>query len=481
MLDDTRFEGGAIMKLFSGFLLVLAFLAVSACTGDDETIELKQCDDGSTVNVTEGGECPPPEDTSNNNTPGNNTPGNQGGSTGGQMMDTPNTSEPGRSDCTPVQGVNLMATSQDDIICGNERDNEIEGLAGDDTIYGGPGNDTLIGGNDRDTLKGEAGNDTLRGGQDNDILDGGDGTDTADYSRENATEEEGNPGVFELDTDKGMPIKVNLAEGQATDTYGDEDTLIDIENVIGTSVADTIIGDEKNNEIDGYGGDDTLDGGAGTDTIILRGTEASFDLTNTADKAENFENITSMLTTTDVVELTGDSGPNIIIGGVGKDTIVGGAGRDTLNGGEGEDVINNGPGVNTLIGGPGVDDFMINASDADADTIQDFTPGEDKITCVIPTADEAKFLAFSKKEIKNSQGERAVGEFAEVSVEVRVGKGELAIYEIYSVVTTAADADNNEAVGMKREQRLRPLVRVPGLTLTDEVNVDDCTKAKIAP
>ena len=466
------------MKLFSGFLLVLAFLAVSACTDDDETI-LKQCDNGSTVNVTEGKECPPPEDTSedtsNNNTPGNNTPGNQGGSTGGQMMDTPNKGEPGRSDCTPVQVVDLMATSQDDIICGNDRGNTIYGLAGDDTIYGGPGNDILIGGDDRDTLKGEAGNDILRGGQDNDILDGGDGTDTADYSMENATDADEN-GVFELTT-AGMPIKVNLAEGQATDTYMDVDTLISIENVIGTSEKDTITGDENDNEIDGYGAPaddpDTLDGGAGSDTIILRGDAASFTL-GADDNAKNFENITSMLTTTGEVTLMGDSGPNIIIGGVGEDTIVGGAGRDILNGGEGDDEIHNGAGVNILIGGKGVDDFMIDALDADADTIQDFTPGQDTITCVLASdeATTAKFLAISKKEItENVAGERARGEITAVTVEVRVDKKELAIYEIYSQVTTAANSGNNidEESEPQPPRKLRTLVRTSGLSAADEL------------
>ena len=49
------------MKLFSGFLLVLAFLTISACTGEDtiveKTIEKTQCRDGSVV--TGDMECPP--------------------------------------------------------------------------------------------------------------------------------------------------------------------------------------------------------------------------------------------------------------------------------------------------------------------------------------------------------------------------------------------------------------------------------------
>ncbi len=223
------------MKLFSGFLLVLAFLAVSACT-DEETTEVVKILCSTTGELLEEGEkCPPPEDTSNNN-----TPGNQGGSTGGQTdtdTDT-NKGEPTRQDCknqvmvatSDEEGKRFEGTTGDDIICGNERNDVIDGRKGDDTIFGGPGNDTLIGGDDRDVLKGEAGNDTLSGGQDNDTLDGGGGTDTADYSKEydaNTGCEEGIDKVCDA-------VVVNLAERHATDTYGDEDTLIGIENVIGS-------------------------------------------------------------------------------------------------------------------------------------------------------------------------------------------------------------------------------------------------------
>ena len=326
------------MKLFSGFLLVLAFLAVSACT-DEETTEVVKIYCSTTGELLEEGEkCPPPEDTSNNN-----TPGNQGGSTGDQM-DTSDTGEPGRSDCTPVQGVDLMATSQDDIICGNERGNTIYGLAGDDTIYGGPGNDILIGGDDRDTLKGEAGNDTLRGGEDNDILDGGAGTDTADYSKENQPQ----PTADDLNPDPvtTVSVVVNLAEGQATDTEGDDDTLISIENVIGTPGVDTIIGDSGPNEIDGFGAplgatDTLLDGGAGSDTIVV---SANFDLAmrQAGDNASirNFENIKGKRTTTNLATtlvLTGDDNPNTITGTALTDTLNGAGGNDRLIGGAGED------------------------------------------------------------------------------------------------------------------------------------------------
>ena len=351
-------------------ILVLTLLVAVGCTGDDTVKEVEveiekikiQCPNGGPL-IEEGGTCPSPPS------------GNQGGSTGGQT-DTSDTSEPNRSECIKVQSVDLKGTDQDDVICGDERDNTIDGGEGDDIIYGGAGDDTLIGGagNFRDTLKGEAGNDTLRGYEGIDLLDGGAGTDTADYSMEN----------LNADGDAlegGTPVKVNLAEGQATDTYGDEDKLISIENVIGTVGLDTIIGDSGPNEIDGNGGDDMLDGGAGSDTIV---TAVDFTLGEDAD-IENFENIKGKPAadaTTTGPELTGDGNPNIITGtaladtlhgaggndtlngGKGVDTLNGGAGNDTLNGNEGtdnlngnegNDTLNGGPGADTLIGGPGRD------------------------------------------------------------------------------------------------------------------------------
>lgn len=321
-------------------LLVFTLLVAVSCTGDDTVrveVETKiQCPNNGPL-ISEGETCPPVTTTPTMPTTTPTTP-------------DPDTDRgaPTRSDCNiHVQGVNLDGTNEADVICGNDRGNTIKGLAGDDTIYGGPGNDTLIGGDDRDVLRGEAGDDILRGGQDNDILDGGAGMDTADYSMENL-----NMGGDALED--GTPVEVNLAEGQATDTYKDNDTLISIENVIGTVGNDNITGDNGNNEIDGNGGADTLDGGAGSDTIVVT---AAFDLDTgqgTGTTINNFENIKARgtaaglalagnskrnkLTANDAGNtLTGEGGDDELIGGQGVDNLIGGSGRDTLTGGGGTD------------------------------------------------------------------------------------------------------------------------------------------------
>ena len=269
--------------------------------------------------------------------------GNQGGSTWRTIGSrTPTGVQPTRSDCNiQVERASTEAdpfegTTGDDNICGNERDDVIDGRKGDDTIQGGAGDDILIGSDDRDVLKGEAGDDVLVGGEDDDVLDGGADIDTVDYNREYTA----NTGGADGTTLVGTAVEVDLSDEHAVDTYGDEDELVDIENVMGTPLGDTITGDGEANKLEGLEGDDTinggggndiidgggetedmLDGGAGTDTIILRGYATSFSLAAEDDNAENFENITSMLPANAVVTLTGDSGPNTIIGSVKETTL----------------------------------------------------------------------------------------------------------------------------------------------------------------
>jgi Ca2+-binding RTX toxin-like protein len=66
-------------------------------------------------------------------------------------------------------------------------------------------------------------------------------------------------------------VTVNLATGTATDSYGNTDTLIDIERVYGTSFADTLIGGNISNDnfecFAGLDGADTINGGSGWDCV----------------------------------------------------------------------------------------------------------------------------------------------------------------------------------------------------------------------
>ncbi len=56
-------------------------------------------------------------------------------------------------------GFLIQGTDDDDVICGNNAQNEIRAQDGDDVVYAGAGMDKLVGGAGDDTLYGEAGND----------------------------------------------------------------------------------------------------------------------------------------------------------------------------------------------------------------------------------------------------------------------------------------------------------------------------------
>src|SRR5262249_27570774 len=109
-------------------------------------------------------------------------------------------------------------------------------------------------------------NNVLAGGLGSDTLDGKDGTDTADYSRSHFFSFNG---TFHTADQVG----VNLATGTATEFVTgisaavSIDTLISIENVIGTNGNDAIVGNDQANTLEGGDGNDVIDGGPGNDIL----------------------------------------------------------------------------------------------------------------------------------------------------------------------------------------------------------------------
>ena len=116
------------------------------------------------------------------------------------------------------------------------------------------------------TLTGGAGDDVLAGLGGADVLDGGTGSDTVSYAA------------------SGAAVTVNLATGAASGGDAQGDTLISIENVIGSAFADTLTaasagsrlsGGDGNDRLVAGAGADALDGGAGTDTADYSGSNAA--------------------------------------------------------------------------------------------------------------------------------------------------------------------------------------------------------------
>jgi Ca2+-binding RTX toxin-like protein len=216
-----------------------------------------------------------------------------------------------------------------------------DAIIGDNTSpwAGGPLDDLITGTDVNDYLSGGDGNDILRGGAGNDTLDGGDGDDTADYA----------------DAPGRVVVDLTITGPQNT-LGGERDTLISIENLVGTAFNDTLRGNAADNRLEGGAGNDTiegrdgndsLDGGVGTDTAEYRnataGVSVSLLLQGTPqdtrgaglDLLSNFENLTgSMFDDT----LVGDGQNNILRGLDGDDILEGGAGNDLLDGGAGIDL-----------------------------------------------------------------------------------------------------------------------------------------------
>ena len=173
-----------------------------------------------------------------------------------------------------------------------------------------------------------------------------------------------------------------------------------IENAIGGSGNDTIIGNEVGNFLQGVDGNDLIEGGLGNDTIhggqgtntAVMGVDSStitvtgnainlvitsamgvdhyngiqfFQFTNgTLTLAQVLALMNSNTPTPGNDTLTGTAGPDTIngLGGSdsisglgGNDTLWGAAGNDTLEGGEGDDFLTGGAGADQLVGGAGND------------------------------------------------------------------------------------------------------------------------------
>lgn len=262
--------------------------------------------------------------------------------------------------------INTLLTGND-TITGSMGDDIIHYSAGRDVINGGTGNDwmnftssgytntlsvdlnlnkytiqsssgsvvstitnieNVVGSTNSDLLVGNSGNNIFMGGEGNDTINGGSGIDTASYAQAGG-------------------VTISLATGIATEKHDDfytesTDTLIGIENVIGSAFHDKITGNSSSNVITGGTGNDTLDGGSGYDTADYSSAYTGVKVNLTTRTAEGMGR-DSLLSFEHVKgsnygdSLTGTSGINYLTGASGNDTLNGGAGNDRLDGGSGYD------------------------------------------------------------------------------------------------------------------------------------------------
>ena len=107
-------------------------------------------------------------------------------------------------------------------------------------------------------------NDILAGGGDVDTLDGGKGIDTVNYAidKEDANGYGGSSG-FDINLNVGLTRRVDNLSVH-------EDTLISIENAVGSDLNDRITGTDKSNLLVGGDGKDHLVGRDGNDFLAGR-------------------------------------------------------------------------------------------------------------------------------------------------------------------------------------------------------------------
>lgn len=157
----------------------------------------------------------------------------------------------------------------------------ITGGSGDDTISGSTKNDLIVGGSGHDYLRGMAGVDVLIGGAGDDILDGGDnglfvdGIDALGNGTGGTAKGDTLVGGDGFDVASYMTVTgtsgvaVYLA-GNGTNTgWALNDVFIDVEGLSGSANADTLVGDDGDNELRGNAGADSLSGGLGNDTYVF--------------------------------------------------------------------------------------------------------------------------------------------------------------------------------------------------------------------
>jgi Ca2+-binding RTX toxin-like protein len=174
----------------------------------------------------------------------------------------------------------LRNDAQGDILIDIE---DIDGSKYADNLRGDDGANHLFGNNGGDLLEGRGGADTL---------DGGLGTDVASYES------------------SALGVNVRLDDqgaGTASFAFGgdaDGDTLISIENLVGSVRNDVFAGNSGINRIEGGNGNDVIHGLDGGDTLLGQGGDDT---------------------------VSGDGGNDVVDGGLGNDVLYGNDGTDTVS------------------------------------------------------------------------------------------------------------------------------------------------------
>ena len=341
---------------------------------------------------------------------------------------------------------NIRGSGFVDFLVGDAGNNVLEGGAGGDQLDGGAGINTasyehatagvtaslantsgnsgdaagdlyfniqnVRGSTFSDILFGDAHDNVLEGGAGADFLGGNGGSDTASYEHANA-------GVF-----------ANLTNSSFDTGDAAGDVYSNISNLRGSTFADTLVGDDHDNILEGGAGADALIGGGGNDTasyahasrsVFVSLSDPAHGNGGTDAVGDTYNGIENVIGSAFGDFLSGDSGNNVLEGGAGADTLDGGASidtasyahaaagltanladtsvntgdasfdayvnienltgsgfNDTLVGNAGANALEGGAGNDGLTGGAGNDSFVFRAGFGHDDVI-DFVAGQDAI------------------------------------------------------------------------------------------------------
>ncbi len=286
------------------------------------------------------------------------------------------------------------------IFQGTPGSDEIKGFNGQrNRLFGDDGDDVLrIGKNAMlSSLRGEAGNDTLYGGLSSDNLVGGTGADLMMGGPGDDLYYVDNPGDVVVERERWEPIALGDRVSSTIDYslvgIAVEGLFLNGDARIGTGnhLDNSIAGGDGDHTLDGGRGVDTLTGGHGDDTYILRhredvAVEGGSNARQKTLKAADYGHDTVLahnsyklmlgiedIILQDVIGKSGEAVNGLTAIGNNLDNLVVGNGTDnSLNGRTGND---------TLTGGGGADSFIFSDTlgTQHADTITDFTSGEDRI------------------------------------------------------------------------------------------------------
>ncbi len=289
-----------------------------------------------------------------------------------------------------VAGSTIYGGLGSDTIYGDAGDDALYGDDGNDIFYAGGGDDTVYGGDGDDTIYSQGGSNLLIGGEGADSLNGFGGVAIASYSAStsavniNLTTNVNTGGTAHGDILSGVPNIIGsdfadtiIGDGFANDLFGGAgddllagmgyggnhidggagidtvsyadslqvvnvdlaittsqgwgasgDTIVDVENLIGSAFNDILKATVSGSTIFGGDGNDTISGKAGSDVLL------------------------------------GESGNDIFYAGDGDDVIHGGSGDDLIYSQGGNNILTGGGGADTLNGFTGI----ATASYADSST-----------------------------------------------------------------------------------------------------------------